>query len=360
MAQQSDFPKNAILKKWGDKSVYNWVEIIVRYVIPRITQFKAAKVQPSIRGMFYYLTDSQVVAKPNKFYKAFDSALADARRKRPIDVGFIASGTFSDNTRRIIDIDDKYFSLDDKINGRIKRIIDLCYNFSKEIPIWLGQPNYVEVWSEKAAMTGTLNSILKDRQVRIAPNRGWSSIEFLHKNIERLEEQISKNKDFERIKDIWILYVGDFDPSGLKMDGHYERELRNKLEPKLGGHVHIHFKRIALTWLQITEFRLEHLKNAILSGKDRKKLEKDPNAQWFKDKYGSLFQIQVDSLQTLQPTKFKKLLTNEVDMLYSKHIRKDILARPDHSKSPQEIWNEIKKAWTHHQSIFDESFDKGD
>ena len=57
-------------------------------------------------------------------------------------------------------------------------------------------------------------------KVRIAPNRGWGGMEFLYKNIQRLEAQIQKNNngEFEGIKDIWILYVGDFDPSGLKMD----------------------------------------------------------------------------------------------------------------------------------------------
>ena len=107
-------------------------------------------------------------------------------------------------------------------------------------------------------MTGTIRSILKDKQVRIAPNRGWSSLEFLHKNIERLEDQLynSRNKDkeqFQGIKHIWVLYVGDFDPSGLKMDGHYEGALA-KLQCRLGGQVCLHFKRIALTWEQIAKF----------------------------------------------------------------------------------------------------------
>lgn len=49
-------------------------------------------------------------------------------------------------------------------------------------------------------------------------------LEYLHNNIERLEEQISTDKESERIKHIWILYVGDFDPSGLKLKGCYECE----------------------------------------------------------------------------------------------------------------------------------------
>jgi hypothetical protein len=159
--------------------------------------------------------------------------------------------------------------------------------YKKLIPLWLGQPNYAECWIEKDAMAGSIDSIIKNR-IRVAPNRGWSSLEFVHKNMERLQSQIQNQpEDFQGIKDIWILYVGDFDPSGLKMDGHYQKALA-ELQRRLAGQVQLHFKRIALTWDQITEFKLEHLKNAALSDKDWEKLQKDPNAEWFIKQYGSL------------------------------------------------------------------------
>ena len=164
----------------------------------------------------------------------------------------------------------------------------------------------------------------------------------------RLEDQIYRNKDngqFQGIKDVWVLYVGDFDPSGLKMDGHYEEALI-KLQRRLGGQVRLHFKRIALTWDQITKFKLQHLKNAALSDRDREKLENDPNATWFKKQYGSLFQIQSDSLQTLQLSKFKELITGEVDRLFDEKIRKKVLAMPEHSLSREEILEKVKDTWS--------------
>jgi len=347
MAEDSDFPEKAILKKRGDKSTYDWVAIIVQYVIPRIAEFRKEGILPTVRGIFYFLTDTQVVSKLHKIYKGFDRALVDARKKKPGDKGYIPLGTFSDNTRRIIDIYDKYEDLDTQIFIGIHRTMLLTDTFKDSIPRWLGQPNYVEVWIEKRTLTGTIRSILTGKEVRIAPNGGWSSLEFLNENIERLEDQITRKdfQDFDRIKHIWILYVGDFDPSGLKMDGHYQKAL-TELQNRLGGQVHIHFKRIALTWDQIKTFKLEHLKNAALSDKDRERLENDPNAGWFKEQYdGSLFQIQSDSLQTLQPRKFKELITKEVDDLYDEKIRKKILALPEHSLPPEKIWRKIKSTW---------------
>ena len=357
MSDNADFPEKAILKKRGDKSTYDWVSIIVKYVIPRLSEFQKEGIPPTIRGMFYFLTDSQVVSKLYNVYKNFDSALVTARKKHRGDRGYIPLGAFSDNTRRIIDIDDKYRPLDMQMLGAISYLTHLPETFKKTIPRWLCQPNYVEVWIEKDAMAGTIYSILKDKQVRIAPNRGWSSLEFLHDNLERLEDQIENSRNnhhddhdddglgqFESIKHIWILYVGDFDPSGLKMDELYEQELAD-LEVRLGGQVRLHFKRIALTWEQITKFKLEHLKNAALSDRDREKLENDPNADWFIKQYGSLFQIQSDSLQTIQLKKFKQLITGEVDRLFNENIRKQVLAIPQHSLPKAEIWEKINDAW---------------
>ena len=369
MSSGEGFPKNAILKKRGDTSTYNWKGIIVAYVIPRIAEYLTEGIIPTIRGMFYYLTDAHVVEKNYKVYKKFDKALVTARKRRPSEWGYIAIGTFSDNTRRIIDINDKYYTLEEQIDFLMFRITHLPEDFKDTIPKWLGQPNYVEVWIEKDALTGTIHSILKDSKVRIAPNRGWGGMEFLYKNIERLEAQIQKNNngEFEGIKDIWILYVGDFDPSGLKMDGRYEREL-NKLNLRLyqsakesGGRiptVKIHFKRIALTWEQITEFKLEDYKNAILTPKEIEKLKNDPNAVWFKRQYGSLFQIQSDTLQ-LQLPKFKKLLIDEVNSLFNEDIREQVLSTPEHSLSPREIWQQIKDTWTFHSNRYDEVVDEG-
>ena len=164
--------------------------------------------------------------------------MVDARKKRRGEIGYIALGTFSDNTRRIIDIDDEYLDLETQITRPIWRLTHLTETFKDSIPRWLNQPNYVEVWIEKSAMAGKMeNSILNDRKVRIAPNRGWTSLEFLHMNMERLEDQIANQPEqFSGITDIWILYIGDFDPSGLKMDGLYEKALA-ELETKLGASI---------------------------------------------------------------------------------------------------------------------------
>lgn len=87
-----------------------------------------------------------------------------------------------------------------------------------------------------------------DRQVRIVPDRGWTSLMFVNKNIDRL---ISKHSE-KGIKRVIVLYSGDFDPSGLRMAENLKKELS-----KHG----IEFKMIAITKSQIKDFNLQHLTN---------------------------------------------------------------------------------------------------
>jgi hypothetical protein len=192
LSSREDFPKNAIIKKQGDVYTYNWAGKIAKYMIPRMEEYKAEGMVPTIRGMFYYLTDSQVVAKLYNAYKGFDKALVTARKKRPSQWGYVPIGTLSDNTRRIIDISDKYLDLETQIESAILRLIDIPDTFKDSIPRWLGQPNYVEVWIEKEGMTSTIYSILKDSKVRIAPNRGWGRWSFYIKISQDLRNRYRK------------------------------------------------------------------------------------------------------------------------------------------------------------------------
>jgi hypothetical protein len=70
----------------------------------------------------------------------------------------------------------------------------------------------------KRCSKGTFQSILKDREVRIVPNRGWSSLSFKNENIQRLFA-----KPLGKI--VRVLYFGDFDPSGSAMDRNLARDL---------------------------------------------------------------------------------------------------------------------------------------
>lgn len=84
------------------------------------------------------------------------------------------------------------------------------FNILEGYPRWLDQPNYVEVWLEKDA--NNAKNILEGRDdVVIVPNKGNTSIPFLHANTERLLERF--NSGGEHNVQVHILYLGDLDPA---------------------------------------------------------------------------------------------------------------------------------------------------
>jgi hypothetical protein len=186
---------------------YPWkTEIIPKYVIPFLNAKRAKGMKPTVRGVYYALEKNGIIEKSDRIARKFTRAMGNAR-----DRGQIPMNAFADNTRQIIkDFDDEERSLTDHINDGIAHFKMLPDGFQTSVPRWLDQPNYVEVFVEKDAMAESVKFALKGLDVVIVPNRGWSSKTFASNNIQRLIEEFRNNK---RNK-IWVLYLGDLDPSG--------------------------------------------------------------------------------------------------------------------------------------------------
>lgn len=108
---------------------------------------------------------------------------------------------------------------------------------------WINQPNHVEVMIEKDAVAGVLEEICNDLDVRLWPNRGYSSLSMMYRHGQRIYD-VACGSD----KQIYILYCGDHDPSGLDMDRDIETRLR-----LFSYYTDFQFERLALTMPQIEE-----------------------------------------------------------------------------------------------------------
>jgi hypothetical protein len=96
---------------------------------------------------------------------------------------------------------------------------------------WDQQPVRVEVWSEQGTVRGVLAPVLDDYAVGFNVLHGFSSATAVHD---------AAQSDAER--PLIVLYVGDWDPSGMWMS---ERDLPERLS-RYGGD-HIRLQRIAIT-----------------------------------------------------------------------------------------------------------------
>jgi hypothetical protein len=98
--------------------------------------------------------------------------------------------------------------------------------------LWERQTDYIEVLVEKDAMSGIIRPVTREYDVRLSPLRGNASETFLW----------SIAEDWKEIeKPIFVYYLGDHDPSGLRI----EKDARRRLEAFCGRRVN--WERLAIT-----------------------------------------------------------------------------------------------------------------
>jgi hypothetical protein len=150
---------------------------------------------------------------------------------------------------------------------------------------WNQQPHRVQVWSEKGTVRGLLAPVLDELAVGFLPVHGFSSATAVH--------DAAEDDDG---RDLHVLYVGDFDPSGLYMS---EVDLPNRLSKYDGEHVKL--KRIALTRSQL---------HGLPSFPAREK-RKDPRYKWFVTNYGD----RCWELDAMDPNDLRACVKREIKKL---------------------------------------------
>jgi hypothetical protein len=125
---------------------------------------------------------------------------------------------------------------------------------------WNQQPVRCEVWSEKGTVRGVLQPVLDHYAVGFRVLHGFSGATTVH--------DAAEDDDG---RELIVLYVGDFDPSGMFMS---EVDLPKRLAD-YGGH-HVDVRRIALTRAQVVGL-------PSFPATDKKK---DPRFKWFRSNHG--------------------------------------------------------------------------
>jgi hypothetical protein len=135
-----------------------------------------------------------------------------------------------------------------------------CVAQSYRRDFWNQQPIRCEVWSEKGTIRGVLSPLLDHYAVGFRVTHGFSSATTIY--------DVSQDDDG---RELIVLYVGDFDPSGLYMS---EEDLPTRLSDYDGDHITL--KRIALTRKQVSGL-------PSFSAADKRR---DPRYKWFVANYG--------------------------------------------------------------------------
>jgi hypothetical protein len=106
-----------------------------------------------------------------------------------------------------------------------------------------GQDIYLEVWVEKDALSGVLKRVTEQYHIPIMVNRGYSSVSAVYEAYNRFRRNCKDRPGM-------VLYLGDFDPSGLDMI----RDIEDRMYEFGVGREEFAVKPIALTIDQINEY----------------------------------------------------------------------------------------------------------
>jgi hypothetical protein len=301
--------------------------VIVEKVKQELAAFNAKSIKPTLRTMHYRLFATKEVNYNNtrSDYTLLSRKTTIAREEPDGYFPELPIDCFADETRETT----RYLSeLSDwqpehKIKDLVNQLDDLDDDYERYIPKWLDQPHYVEIWTEKKAMVETFKEITRGKEVDIVPFGGYHSVSYLWDNAQHLQEIQNLGKE------IHILYFGDFDPTGENI----EEVLEDKLSDY--GVYGVDFQRIGVTLEQVNEFQLPQA----LDAETQAKLRRDARTPAFIDKYGKLYQIEIDALPALQPDEFRDMVIDNIDKYFDEEIEEKALQK----YSSEQIRELVKK-----------------
>jgi hypothetical protein len=135
-------------------------------------------------------------------------------------------------------------------------LADTAKHFRRNL--WRDARDYVEIWIEKDALMGVVDSVTDEFDVPLMPARGFSSETFCFNAIDARGDDP---------RDFFVYYLGDFDRAG----GDAARSLEKKLNRfATGKPFSVWFEQIAVTEEQIREWRLPTREPKRKSAADRK------------------------------------------------------------------------------------------
>lgn len=201
-----------------------------------IEEYQNAGYVLTLRQLYYQLVSRDVIPNRQNEYKKLGDLLTEARMG-----GLVDWNAIEDRLRSA----EKPSSWDNP--GSI--LDSAIHSYAR--PRMEGQPYYIEVWVEKDALSGVLSRVTEQYHIPICVNRGYSSASAMHEAFKRFR---SAYRDKQAIR---ILYLGDFDPSGVDMIRDVEdriREFFRGYSRAMSHNVDFEVMPIALTRPQITEY----------------------------------------------------------------------------------------------------------
>ncbi len=192
-----------------------------------VQEYQAQGFSMTLRQIYYQFVARGLIPNTEKSYKRIQNIVSDARR-----AGLIDWNAIEDRTRFI-----RSLSNWDKPQD----ILESARN-SYHRDLWADQDKRIEVWIEKDALVGVIESICQENDVSFFSCRGYVSDSEMWRGARRMRKYSSARQG------VIVLHLGDHDPSGIDMT----RDIDERLQ-LFSGYADIEMRRIALTMEQIDD-----------------------------------------------------------------------------------------------------------
>lgn len=246
----------------------------------------------SLRQLYYQLVSRNIVPNTEKSYKNVGSLVSDARLAGLIDWDMI-----KDRGREVVS---------NPHWGTPANFIESVapqYRFD----LWKDQPAYVEVMVEKQALEGVLEPVCRSLDVPFTANKGYSSSSAMYEASKRFLTRA------EQEKDLYVIYLGDHDPSGIDMS----RDVLDRLDlfiktslTSLGRMLNedsgIAVKRVALNMDQIKELKPPENPAKVTDSRAAGYIRRFGHSSW--------------ELDAIEPAQLARLVTNAVTGLMDQKL----------------------------------------
>jgi len=244
--------------------------------------------QMTLRGLHYKLV-SQGMPNTTNCYKRLGAAMTDARWEGELDWD-----AFVDLDRDTVgETPYEETDVDSTVRNAFYQVEAWMRSYSKNR--WENQPKYVEVWIEKKAMQYVFEPVLNDLEVLLFPCKGYPSLTWLNNASERFEEVVDAGKE------PWILYFGDYDPSGEDIPRSIEENLFNMS-------TEINLERICLMEDQVRAWGLPPAPTKITDTRSRR--------------WSGIGQVELDAVPTPQ---MKDLIRSSVSKHFDEDLHRELL-----------------------------------
>lgn len=161
-----------------------------------IAEYLKLGLKLTLRQLYYQLVSRDIIPNKQTEYAKLSDILKEGRMCGIVDWSAI------EDRLRTVQVPASWNTPGDVMQAAIN---------SFEMPRQKGQNVYIEVWVEKDALSGVLLEVTEPYHIPVMVNRGYSSASAIFDSYKRFR------KALEAGQQVLILYLGDYDPSGVDM-----------------------------------------------------------------------------------------------------------------------------------------------